>query len=260
MSVDLHGAALVTGSSRGIGRATAVALARRGFSVVLNGYDDQAELDQAVQPVRDEGVAAFGLAGDIADGNFRQRLLDFAEESIGPLTTLINNAGVSVMHRGDLLDVSEESFDRCLSVNTKALFFLSQAFAKRLLSRERTASTPRSIINITSSNAVAASVTRGEYCASKAAAAMVSKLFAIRLADEGIQVFDVQPGLIDTQMARPARDSYQRRIDEDGLTLIRRLGQPEDVANIVATLATGGLPYTAGQVISADAGLLVPRF
>ncbi|GGO83871.1 hypothetical protein GCM10011348_28800 [Marinobacterium nitratireducens] len=187
-------------------------------------------------------------------------MLDQVERDLGPLTTLVNNAGVSVFSRGDLLEVTEASYDHCQNVNAKAVFFLCQAFARRLLSRERTSDLEYSLVNISSSNAVAASIVRGEYCVSKTAASMTSKLFAARLAEDGIGVFDVQPGLIETDMSRLGKNSYQKRIDEDGLTLIRRLGQPEDIGRIVRTLVTGGLPYTAGQAISADGGLLLPRF
>jgi NAD(P)-dependent dehydrogenase (short-subunit alcohol dehydrogenase family) len=143
-------------------------------------------------------------------------------------------------------------------VNTKAMFFLSQAFAKRLLSRQRPALF-HAIINVTSSNAMAVAVQRAEYCASKAAAAMVSKTLAVRLGPENIAVYDVQPGLIATEMTAPVIEMYRKRA-EDGLTLFPRVGLPEDMGTIIASLATGKLPYTTGQVISADAGLLVPRF
>jgi NAD(P)-dependent dehydrogenase (short-subunit alcohol dehydrogenase family) len=186
--------------------------------------------------------------------------LDRTEDAIGPLTTLVNNAGVSVLSRGDLLDVTEESYDRCMAINAKAHFFLSQAFAKRVLSRERHTNFFYSIVNVTSSNATAVSVARAEYCASKAAAAMISRAFAVRLGKENIAVFDVQPGLIETDMTRGVKDIYRRRIEEEGLTVIPRLGQPDDIGRMVATLATGGVPYVTGQVISADGGMLISRF
>jgi NAD(P)-dependent dehydrogenase (short-subunit alcohol dehydrogenase family) len=171
----------------------------------------------------------------------------------------VNNAGVGVLQRGDLLDVSEASWDRCLAVNSKAVFFISQAFARRLLARERPADVFHSIVNVTSSNAVAVAVQRSEYCASKAAAAMVSKALAVRLGPENIAVYDVQPGLIATDMTAPVIEMYRKRAEE-GLTLMPRIGQPEEMGAIIATLAAGRLPYTTGQTISADAGMLVPRF
>jgi NAD(P)-dependent dehydrogenase (short-subunit alcohol dehydrogenase family) len=260
MSTPRLGVALVTGSSRGIGRAIAIYLARAGFDIALNNWEAGAELDQAAALVEAEGAKVVKIVTDVADLGGHAAMLDQLEAALGPVTTLINNAGVSVLNRGDVLDVAEDSYDRCMTINTKAMFFLSQAFARRVLSRPRREDQHYNLINITSSNAVSVAVNRAEYCASKAAAAMISKVFATRLAGEGIQVFDIQPGLIETDMSRPAKESYERRIREDGLTLIPRMGQPDDIGKMVATLATGGLPYTAGQVISADAGLLIPRF
>jgi len=251
--------ALVTGSSRGIGLAAAVALAREGFAIALNGPFDDDELARAVESVRAEGVPAMGAAFDVTDLPAHDAQLAAIEAELGPLTTLVNNAGVGVMQRGDLLEVTEESYDRCMAVNTKAMFFLSQAFAKRLLARDRDADLFHAIVNVTSSNAVAVAVPRAEYCASKAAAAMVSKTFAVRLGAENIAVYDVQPGLIATDMTAPVIEMYDQRA-RDGLTLFPRVGQPEDMGGIIAALASGKLPYTTGQAISADAGMLVPRF
>jgi NAD(P)-dependent dehydrogenase (short-subunit alcohol dehydrogenase family) len=216
-------------------------------------------LARAEERIAHLGVPVMAAPFDVTDIKAHDAQLARIEDTLGPLTTLVNNAGVGVLKRGDLLDVSEESWDRCLTVNTKAMFFLSQAFARRLLARERPARCFHSIINVTSSNAVAVAVQRAEYCASKAAGAMVSKALAVRLGAENIAVYDVQPGLIATDMTAPVIEMYRQRA-EDGLTLFPRIGQPEDIGAIIASLACGKLPYTTGHVISADAGMLVPRY
>lgn len=253
-------AAFITGSSRGIGLATAMELARNGFDIALNGPIEDAELAAAEKAVAAEGAKTVRVPGDVSVTASHAAMLEQVEAAIGPLSTLVNNAGVSVLNRGDLLDVSEDSYDRCMAVNAKAQFFMSQAFARLLVSRTRDDGRFYSLINVTSSNAVAVAVQRGEYCASKAAAAMIAKVFAVRLGGEGIAVYDIQPGVIETDMTRVARDMYQKRISEQGLTLFPRLGDPSEIGRIIATLATGGLPYTTGHVISADAGMLVSRF
>ncbi|MFN0115269.1 MAG: 3-ketoacyl-ACP reductase [Paracoccaceae bacterium] len=248
--------ALVTGAARGIGLAAARALAREGFAVALNGLPGEAALDDATAEVAALGVPALAVPFDVSDLSAHAAALR-AAEALGPLTTLVNNAGVGVMARGDPLDVSEASYDRCLNVNAKALFFLTQAFAKQVLGRPRDRF--HAIVNVTSSNAVAVAEPRGEYAVSKAAAAMASKVWAVRLAREGIAVYDVQPGLIATDMTAAVIDTYRRRA-EAGLTLLPRVGTPDEMGTIIATLASGRLPYTTGQTISADGGMLVPRF
>lgn len=251
--------ALVTGSGRGIGFAAARALAQEGFAVAVNDAEDSEELSEALDSLRSEGVMAASVPFDVADPASHDVALAKAEDSLGPLTTLVNNAGVGVMRRGDPLEVSAESWDRCVSVNARGMFFLTQAFVRRLLDRKRDPSLFHAIVNVTSSNAVAVAVSRAEYCASKAAAAMVSKVWAVRLGAENIAVYDVQPGLIDTRLTTPVIDRYRQQA-KDGLTLFPQIGQAHDVGTVIASLASGRLPYTTGQAISADAGMLVPRF
>jgi 3-oxoacyl-[acyl-carrier protein] reductase len=251
--------ALITGSSRGIGLGAAIELAKSGFAIALNGPSMDDELRHAKKVISDLGVPVVAVPFDVTNIAAHDTHLAAIEEKLGPLTTLVNNAGVGVMQRGDVLDVTEESYDRCLAVNTKAMFFLSQAFSKRLLQGNRDDRLFHSIVNVTSSNAVAVAVPRAEYCASKAAAAMISKTFAVRLGQENIHVYDVQPGLIETDMTAAVIDVYAQRA-KDGLTVLPRVGTPQDMGQIIAALASGRLPYTTGQVISADAGLLIPRY
>jgi NAD(P)-dependent dehydrogenase (short-subunit alcohol dehydrogenase family) len=254
----MTGAALVTGARRGIGRAIAMTLAAEGFDVAVNDVTDSDELRAVVGEIAAMGRKSAAVVGDISDCAGHARMLDAAEAAIGTLTTLVNNAGVSVMNRGDLLDVTAESYDRCLDINTRGTFFLTQAFARRLLARPAPTG-HRSIVTISSSNAVAVSTARGEYCIAKAAVSMMSKLFAARLANDGIGVYEIQPGFIETDMTAPSKAHYDKLID-DGLTVIKRFGRPEEMGRIATTLAKGLLPYTAGQIIQADAGLLTVRY
>jgi len=251
--------ALVTGSSRGIGEGIAQALAKAGFDVAVNAEVDTPELWATVEQLGALGIRAAGYVADVSDIRAHGRLLGDVEAELGPLTTLVNNAGVSVLARGDMLDVSPESFDRCLSVNTRAVFFLTQSFVRRLLSRDREPGAHYSIINISSANAIAAGTTRVEYCVSKAAVSMITKCFAVRLGSEGVTVYEIQPGIIETNMTRPVLQGYQQRI-ADGLTLTPRVGTPEDVGSIATAMATGRLAYCTGLTVAADGGLLVPRF
>ena len=199
----MTGAALVTGARRGIGKAVAMTLAAEGFDVAINDVVPSDELHAVAAEIAGLGRKAVAVVGDIADLAGHAALLDAAEAAIGSLTTLVNNAGVSVMNRGDLLEVTAESYDRCLAINTRGTFFLTQAFARRLLDCKSAAH--RSIITISSSNAVAVSVARGEYCISKAAVSMMSKLFAARLCNDGIGVYEIQPGFIETDMTAPSK-------------------------------------------------------
>ncbi len=253
----MSGTALVTGARRGIGRAIAVALASAGFDVALCDISHSDELEAAAAEVRAKGRKSAAIAGDISRIEDHSRMLNEAEEALGPLTSLINNAGVSVLTRGDLLEVTPESYDRCLNVNTRGTFFLTQAFARRLLTVK--SDSHRSIVTVSSANAVAPSIARGEYCVSKAGVSMTSKLFAARLSDHGIGVYEIQPGFIETEMTAPSKAKYDTLI-EGGLTVIKRWGKPEEVARIAVTLATGQIPYTSGQIIQADAGLLTVRY
>ncbi len=252
-------AVLVTGGGRGIGAAIALALADAGFAVAVNGLEGDPDLAATAEAVAARGVRSAPVFGDIARIEAHEDLIDRAEAGVGPLTTLVNNAGVSVLSRGDLLEVTPESFDRCIAVNTRGTFFLTQAFARRLVSRERPPALHHSVITVSSSNARAASILRGEYCVSKAGLAMASKLYAVRLAPEGIGAYDIQPGIIETPMTAVVQEEYRRRI-ADGLTPAPRMGRPEDIASIAVALATGRFAFATGQTVQADGGLTIQRF
>ncbi|MHB1303114.1 MAG: 3-ketoacyl-ACP reductase [Acidiphilium sp.] len=252
-------AALVTGAAGGIGRATALALAREGFAVAVNDITESTDLDSLVGELSGAGIRCAAVVADISNLSQHDWLLSAAEAAVGPLSTLVNSAGVSVRRRADLLEVTPESFDRCIAINTRGTFFLTQAFARRLIARARPTDFHHAVVTISSSNAQAASVTRGEYCVSKAGLAMASKLFAVRLAPEGIGAYDIQPGIIATPMTAGVSADYERQI-ADGLTPLPRIGVPEDVATIAVALAKGQFAFATGQAIQADGGLLIQRF
>ena len=252
--------ALITGGRRGIGQGIAFALAGAGFDLVINDLEWDAEAEATMAGIGERGSRASFIAADIADLAAQPRLVDAAFAAFGRLDCLVNNAGVSVLSRGDLLDVAPESYDRCLTVNLRGPFFLTQRIARRMLEQApRAGGPPRTIVSITSVNAELASVSRGEYCISKAGVSMVTKLFALRLAPHGIGVFEVRPGIIRTAMTAPSAERYEREIAE-GLTPIARWGEPADVGAAVATIAIGQLPFSAGQVIYVDGGLSLARF
>ena len=246
----MNGRALVTGARREFGNA-------EGFDVAVSDITLSEDLIGTAQEIEKLGCKSTAIAGDISKIEDHGWMLNEAESAIGPLTTLVNNAGVSVMVRGDLLNVTPESYDRCLEVNTRGTFFLTQEFSRRVLKVESEAH--RSIVTVSSANAIAPSIARGEYCVSKAGISMVSKLFAARLSNDGIGVYEIQPGFIETDMTAPSKAKYDTLI-ESGLTVIKRWGKPEEVARIAVTLATGLLPYTSGQIIQADGGLLSVRY
>lgn len=250
--------AVVTGASRGIGRAVAIALADEGFDVVSVGLSDPDGDETVASAVRLRGRQFLAFALDLAALGEHAAVLDGVLRARGSIDCLVNNAGVSVRQRGDLLDVDVDSFDRCLDVNARGTFFWTQAVARSMAAAAPPAH-HRSIVFVTSSNAVAASIERGEYCMSKAALSMAAKLFAIRLAPHAIGVYEVQPGIIATGMTAPARATYDARI-AGGLLVEPRWGQPEDVARVVRTMAAGLLPYTVAQAVHPDGGLLLNRF
>ena len=252
--------ALITGGRRGIGRACAHALAEAGFDIVINDIVRDDATEETLNGIRERGRRALAVEGDISDLSAHQGMIDAVTGAFGTIHCLVNNAGVSVLSRGDLLEVSVESYQRCLDTNLRGPFFLTQRVARHMLDNPSTeAPFPRTIINVGSSNAEAVSIVRGEYCVSKAGVGMMTKLFAVRLADSGIGVYEIRPGIIRTDMTAVAKERYDGEI-EAGLMPIRRWGEPDDVGRAAASIATGGLPYSVGQIIYVDGGLVTRTF
>lgn len=249
--------ALVTGAARGIGHGCAMALARRGFNVVVNGLEGVDDLSKTVAELKTLGVDAAELPGDIAEVAQHDNLIESAWQVFGGIDCLVNNAGVSVAKRGDLLDITPESFDHLIQVNLRGTFFLTQTLAKRML--EASTEAFRSIITVSSANSEAASLNRGEYCIAKSGLTMMNQLFALRLAEAGIHTYEVRPGVINTDMTAVARQHYDELFSQ-GLAPINRWGTTDDLGESVANLANGALPYTTGEALHVDGGLLIPRF
>jgi NAD(P)-dependent dehydrogenase (short-subunit alcohol dehydrogenase family) len=249
--------ALVTGGRRGIGLGIACALAERGFDVAVADLVRDEAAERALEAIAAHGRRARFYVCDVADLDAPAALLAGGRADLGPLDCLVNNAGVSVERRGDLLDTTPESFDRLLRINLRGPFFLTQRVGRAFLA-DRDPGRYRSIVNVSSANAYAASINRGEYCLSKAAITMATKLFAVRLAEAGVGVFEIRPGVIRTDMTQVAAADYDRRIAE-GLSPIARWGTPEDVGRAAAALAAGDFPFSTGDAIHVDGGFHIQR-
>jgi len=248
---------LVTGARRGIGRAICVALADAGYDVVGCDVeqDGAAETQAAVQAAG--GHFDFRLA-NLAEMDAIAPLVEWAWRARGGLEAVVNNAGVGAMQRGDALAMTPESWDRAMAVNTRAPFFVTQEVAKRMVAPGAPKRGPRGAVFISSANASIASPDRTEYAASKAAVSMVARCLAFRLAEDGIPVFEIRPGIIRTDMTAPVAARYSERIAE-GITPIRRWGEPEDVAKAIAALLTGAIPFSTGDAFHIDGGLHLHR-
>jgi NAD(P)-dependent dehydrogenase (short-subunit alcohol dehydrogenase family) len=256
--------ALVTGASRGIGRAIAVELARANYDLMINYAANQPAAEEACAAIRaasvSEGARIETCRASIAEARDREKLVQKTRETFGRLDLLVNNAGISPEKRTDLLDATVESFDRIIGVNLKGPYFLTQKVARWMIEQKSSGLDDYrpAIVNISSVSAYTASPERGDYCVSKAGLSMMTKLYAARLANEGINVYEIRPGVISTDMTAGGKEQYDGLIAE-GLTPIRRWGTPEDVGRAVAAIATGMFPFSTGEVINVDGGFHLRR-
>ncbi|MHC4645509.1 MAG: 3-ketoacyl-ACP reductase [Planctomycetota bacterium] len=258
--------AIVTGASRGIGRAIAIELASMGHDIVLSHFDitsdgraDESRACRTQKEIADTGARCEVLRGDVSSAEDRGRLVALAKEKFARCDMLVNNAGVAPTERADLLEATEESYDRVMGINLKGPYFLTQTVANWMVEQKKKYPDRKfRIVNISSLSAYASSPSRGEYCISKAGVSMMTKLYADRLAEYGMGVFEVRPGIIATDMTSAVKDKYDKMIAE-GLTPIKRWGQPEDVAQAVRAIGEGRFDFSTGQVIDVDGGFHLRR-
>jgi NAD(P)-dependent dehydrogenase (short-subunit alcohol dehydrogenase family) len=254
--------ALVTGASRGIGRGIAIELAKTGCRIAINFAGNAAAAAEALALVKAAGGDGFTVQGDVAVAADRARLVAETLKNFGRIDLLVNNAGVAPNVRADLLDANEESMDRLFAINLKGPFFLTQLVAKQMLQQSPDAEGFRGrIVNITSISAYTVSINRGDYCVVKAGLAMMTKVFADRLANDGINVYEIRPGVIATDMTGGVKEKYDKLIltNERGITPIRRWGQPEDVGRAVRAIAEDRFPFSTGAVFDVDGGFHLHR-
>jgi len=251
--------AFITGGSRGIGNAIAAQLASEGYAVAVLGTSDESIIMENLNKIKKHGNPFMYLKGDITSGAVRKGAVDKIMEHFGRIDVLVNNAGVAPKTRMDLLDTTEESFDFVMDVNLKSVFFLTQYAANVMINEMRNIKDIKpKIINVSSISAYTSSVQRGEYCISKAGLSMITQLFADRLAEYGINVYEIRPGIIYTDMTSAVKDKYDDLI-KNGLTPIRRWGCPQDVADAVSVLCSDKLSFSTGEVINVDGGFHIRR-
>ncbi|MBQ7309050.1 MAG: 3-ketoacyl-ACP reductase [Clostridia bacterium] len=241
--------AIVTGASRGIGKAISLKLAKAGFIVIAAARANEEKAADYIAELKALSPESIYVPTDISVDADRRNLVDTAIRHFGKVDILVNNAGVAPLERKDILEMSEESMDRLLDINLKGTFFLTQYAANKMIE----GNFGEMIIGVTSMSAYTASINRGEYCISKAGLAMATDLFAVRLAEYGINVYEIRPGIIRTDMTAGVSAKYESLI-ADGLLPIARMGEPEDIANAVYALASGLLRYSTGEVLNIDGG------
>jgi len=254
--------ALVTGGTRGIGLGIAKSLVAKGMHVIVSGVRDAADAQGSLDELRSERKNSAQIIeyvqANVADADARQRMLDSIASTFGRLDVLVNNAGIAPKVRADILEASTESFDELISVNLKGPYFLTQSVANWMIRQQQSQQKNRYIINISSVSATVASINRGDYCIAKAGIGMATQLWATRLTEHGIAVYEVRPGIIETDMTKGVKGKYDSLI-ESGLLLEKRWGTPHDIGTVVAMLATGNLPYAPGAVLTLDGGMTLPR-
>jgi len=259
MNATMQPAALVTGASRGIGRAIAIRLAAEGHAIAVNYHSNRQAADDVVRHIEQAGGQAFAVQADMGSSADRARLLDQTLARFGRLDVLVNNAGITSLGRKDLLDATEESWDTVFATNLKGPFFLAQLAARQMIALVDSNAIPRgTIVNVSSISAYAVSTNRADYCMAKAAMQMMTWLLADRLAEHKINVYEVCPGVIASDMTAPVKEKYDQLI-AGGLTPIRRWGQPDDVAAAVAMLVANHLPFTTGERLNIDGGFHIRR-
>ena len=251
--------ALITGGARGIGLGIAKSLASDGYSLALNGVRSEDQVADVLTAFRDAGTEVVYCQGDVSSGSDRASIVQKVKDKFSRMDVLINNAGITSPGRKDLLEADEESFDRVVSVNLKGPYFLTQLAANFMIDLlGASLETEPCIVNVSSISAEFVSTNRGDYCLTKAATGMATKLWATRLADFGIRVYEIQPGIIRSDMTSGVMEKYDRMF-EDGLALEKRWGEPEDIGRAVATLVRGDIPYATGQVLYLDGGMRIQR-
>jgi len=251
--------AFITGGTRGIGFGVAAALARSGFDIAVNGVRPDTEVQDAIQQLKSFGAEVIYCRGNVASAEERKNMLEQIAGSYGKLHVLVNNAGIAPKERKDILDATEESFVHVMTTNLQGPYFLTQAVANWMIQQKKMDNNYCGcIVNISSISATAASVNRGEYCISKAGISMATQLFALRLGEFDIPVYEVRPGVVKTDMTAGAIAKYDKLLEE-GLTIQKRWGEVTDVGKAVAALALGYFPYSTGQVIMVDGGFNVDR-
>lgn len=253
--------ALITGGARGIGLGIARSLAADGYRLALNGVRLEDQVAGVIDEFRAQNSPVIYCPGDVGSADDRAVIVESVRDEFGRLDVLVNNAGITSPGRKDLLEADEDSFDRVVATNLKGPYFLTQLCANWMieLSRSGLDAYEPSVVNVSSISAEFVSTNRGDYCLTKAATGMATKLWATRLAEFGIRVYEIQPGVIRSDMTAGVTEKYDRLIGEEGLTLEPRWGTPEDVGRAVATLARGDIPYATGQVLYIDGGMRIPR-